>query len=162
MAHLAMRREYRETAPNDPEDLETPRNVIPTTGLPEASRAERMQASEVGVHPAAVEIAVAAAIWFLAVTWLAFASGPEIDYLLVIVTLFFVIFFTLFLLTASYSLHDRRWPVRDTSFREFLNSTVGIATGDERGRDVLIEVALVPVSLALAATLIGLVRAFLS
>jgi hypothetical protein len=158
MAHLAMRREYRETAPNDPEDLETPRNVIPTTGLPEASRAERMQASEVGVHPAAVEIAVAAAIWFLAVTWLAFASGPEIDYLLVIVTLFFVIFFTLFLLTASYSLHDKRC----TSFREFLNSTVGIATGDERGRDVLIEVALVPVSLALAATLIGLVRAFLS
>ena len=111
MAHLAMRREYREAAPNDPEDLETPRNVIPTTGVLEASRAERMQASEVGVHPAAVEIAVAATIWFLAVTWLAFASGPEIDYLLVIVTLFFVIFFTLFLLTASYSLHDKRWPV---------------------------------------------------
>jgi hypothetical protein len=155
MAHLAMRRD-------DPEDLETPRNVIPTTGLPEASRAERMQTSEVGVHPAAVEIAVAATIWFLAVTWLAFASGPEIDYLLVIVTLFVVIFFTLFLLTASYSLHDKRWPVRDTSFREFLNSTVGTATGDERGRDVLIEVALVPVSLALAATLIGLVRTFLS
>jgi hypothetical protein len=77
-------------------------------------------------------------------------------------TLFFVIYFTLFLLTASYSLHDKRWPVRDTSFREFLNSTVGTATGDERGRDVLIEVALVPVSLALAATLIGIVRAFLS
>jgi fatty acid desaturase len=162
MAHLAMRREYREAAPNDPEDLETPRNVIPTTGVPETSRAERMQAGEVGVHPAAVEIAVAATIWFLAVTWLAFASGPEIDYLLVIVTLFFVIFFTLFLLTASYSLHDKRWPVRDTSLREFLNSTVSTATGDERGRDVLIEVALVPVSLALAATLIGLVRAFLS
>jgi hypothetical protein len=162
MAHLAMRREYREAAPNDPEDLETPRNVIPTTRVPEASRAERMQAGEVGVHPAAVEIAVAATIWFLVVTWLAFASGPEIDYLLVIVTLFFVIFFTLFLLTASYSLHDKRWPVRDTSPREFLNSTVSTATGDERGRDVLIEVALVPVSLALAATLIGLVRAFLS
>jgi hypothetical protein len=162
MAHVAMRREYREAAPNDPEDLETPRNVIPTTGVPEASRAERMQAGEVGVHPAAVEIAVAATIWFLAVTWLAFASGPEIDYLLVILTLFFVIFFTLFLLTASYSLHDKRWPVRDTSLREFLDSTVSTATSDERRRDVLIEVALVPVSLALAATLIGLVRAFLS
>ena len=79
MAHLAMRREYRETAPNDPEDLKTPRNVIPTTGLPEASRAERMQASEVGVHPAAVEIAVAAAIWFLPVTWLAFASRDRLS-----------------------------------------------------------------------------------
>jgi hypothetical protein len=115
----------------------------------------------VGVHPAAVEIAVAGAVWFLVVSWLAFGSGGEIDYLLVIVTLFFVIFFTLFLLTASYSLHDKRWPVRDTSFREFLNGTVGTATGDERGRDVLIEVALVPVSLALAATLIGLARVFL-
>jgi hypothetical protein len=113
--------------------------------------------TETGVHTAVVEIAVGAALWFIVMAWLDFARGGEIDYLLVIVTLFFVLFFALFLLTASYSLHDPRWPLRDTSFREFLRAKVGTATGTMRGRDVLIEIALVPVSLAFAATVIGLV-----
>src|SRR5262249_4884715 len=60
-------------------------------------------AAETGVHPIVIKIAVAAALWFVVTSWLAFAWGPEIDYLLVIVTLFFAIFFTLFLLTASFS-----------------------------------------------------------
>jgi hypothetical protein len=72
------------------------------------------------------------------------------------VTLFFATFFTLFLFTASYSTHDPRWPARDTSFREFLESRVGIGGGTMRGRDVLIQIALIPVALAFAATLIGL------
>ena len=76
--------------------------------------------------------------------WLDFARDGEIDYLLAIVTLFFVMFFTLFLLTASYSAHDPRWPSRDTSFREFLRSSFGTATGSMRGREVLIEIALLP------------------
>ena len=82
--------------------------------------------------------------------------GPEIDYLLVIVTLFFAIFLTLFLLTASFSLHNSRWPVRHTSFREFLKSNVRIGRGTMSGREVLIEIALIPVVLAFGATLIGL------
>ncbi|MFZ2017838.1 MAG: hypothetical protein WAU90_04075 [Methyloceanibacter sp.] len=114
-------------------------------------------ATETGVHTVVAEIAVGAALWFIVMAWLDFARGGEIDYLLVIVTLFFVMFFGLFLLTASYTLHDPRWPLRDTSFREFLRAKVGTATGTMRGRDVLIEIALVPVSLAFAATVIGLV-----
>jgi hypothetical protein len=110
-------------------------------------------ATETGVHTVVAEIAVGAALWFIVMAWLDFARGGEIDYLLVIVTLFFA----LFLLTASYSLHDPRWPLRDTSFREFLRAKVGTATGTMRGRDVLIEIALVPVSLAFAATVIRLV-----
>ena len=84
--------------------------------------------TETGVHTAVVEIAVGAALWFIVMAWLDFARGGEIDYLLAIVTLFFVMFFTLFLLTASYSLHDPRWPLRDTSFHEFLRAKVGTAT----------------------------------
>jgi hypothetical protein len=42
------------------------------------------------------------------------------------------------------------------SFREFLSSDVGIGSGTMSGRDVLLEVALIPVALAFAATLIGL------
>jgi hypothetical protein len=117
---------------------------------------DRAAPTETGVHPVVAEIAVGAALWFIAMAWLDFARGGEIDYLLGIATLFFVIFFGLFLLTASYTLHDPRWPVRETSFREFLRAKVGTATGTMSGRDVLIEIALVPVSLAFAATVIGL------
>ena len=112
--------------------------------------------AEIGVHPIVIKIAVGAAVWFVAISWLAFAWGPEIDYLLVIVTLFFAIFLTLFLLTASFSLHDSRWPARRTSFREFLKSNVRIGRGTMSGREVLIEIALIPVVLAFGATLIGL------
>lgn len=111
---------------------------------------------EAGVHPIVVKIAIGAVIWFLAVTWLAFAGHSGVDWALTVVSLFFVIFFTLFLLLASFSVADPRWPTRSTSLREFMTSRVGLATGEESGRDVLIEIALVPVALAFAATLIGL------
>lgn len=116
----------------------------------------RTESGQAGVHPIVVKIAIGAVLWFFAVTWLAFAGRGEINFDLAIVTLFFAIFFTLFLLLASYSVNDPRWPTRQTSLREFLDSDVGIATGEERGRDVLIEIALLPVTLAVAATLIGL------
>jgi hypothetical protein len=127
-----------------------------TVEAPEASSAERMQASETGVHPVAAKVAIGAAVWFLVVTWLSFAWGGEIDFLLAIVILFFAFFIGLFLLTASYSVNDPRWPVRETSFREFLDSDVRIGSGTMRGRDVLIEIAMMPITLALAGTLIGL------
>ncbi len=117
----------------------------------------KTQTQQTGVHPVVLEIAVGAALWFLAVTWIDFAGG-EVDWDLVVATLFFAVFFTLFLLTASIAAHDPRWNLGEMSFRKFLGSNVGTATGTMIGRDVLIEIAIVPVSLALAATLIGLVR----
>lgn len=130
--------------------------AIRSAGAPEASSAERMQKSETGVHPIAAKVAVGATIWFLVATWLSFAWGGETDFLLAIVILFFAFFIGLFLLTASYTVKDERWPVQEMSFREFLNSDVRIGSGMMRGRDVLIEIATLPVALALAATLIGL------
>jgi hypothetical protein len=112
---------------------------------------------ETSVHPLVVEIAIAAAVWFIAVTWLAFARAPGVELDLAIVTLFFVIFFALFLLTATYGRDDPRWHLPATSFRAFLRARVGTATGPLRGRDALLEIALVPVSLAFAATLLGLI-----
>lgn len=128
----------------------------PTSKLDAQAASQEQAPAKLGVHPIAIETALAAALWFIAVSWLAFAHDAETDYLLVIVTLFFVIFFTLFLFTATYSRGDPRWPAKRTSFREFLDGTVSTATGDERGRDVLIEIAAMPVTLALAGTLIGL------
>jgi len=123
---------------------------------PEAHSAQHMNASEVGVHSIVVKIALGAALWFLFVTWLFFAWGGETDFLLVIVALFFAFFLGLFLLTASYTLKDARWPVRETSLRDFLASEVGIGNGTMSGKEVVIEIALLPVVLAVAATLIGL------
>ena len=112
---------------------------------------------ETGVHPAAIGVALGATLWFIAVTWVSFARGPEVDWDLVVVTLFFIFFLGLFLFTATYPLKDPRWRQRDTSFREFLRSEVGTATGPMSGRDVMLEIAVMPLSLALAATLIGVI-----
>jgi hypothetical protein len=160
MSDRATRNAYQDTVVASPE-REAPQedpwsNAHAATGAPEASSAERMEESEAGVHPVIVKIAIGAALWFLAVTWLSFGWSGETDFLLAIVIMFFAIFFTLFLLTASYSVKDPRWPVRETSLREFLDSEIGIGGGRMNGRDVLIETALIPVSLAFAATLIGL------
>jgi hypothetical protein len=112
--------------------------------------------NETGVHPAVAKVAIGATVWFLLVTWLAFAHGAETDFVLVVVILFFAFFLGLFLLTASFSANDARWPVRDTNFHEFLGSDIRIGSGTLPGHEVLIQIALLPVALALAATLIGL------
>ena len=159
MSDRATRDTDHHTALDDRErtlsqDRGTEKNQV-HAGEPLAGSAKRQEASEAGVHPIVVKTAIAAALWFIAVVWLAFA-GPEISYLLVIVTLFFVMFFVLFLLTAFYCVEDPGWPSRTPHLCEFLDSEIGIAGGKMSGRDVLIETALIPVSLAFAATLIGL------
>ena len=110
-----------------------------------------------GAHPAVIKIALSAVAWFLAVAWLDFSGGPEVDLVLAVVTGLFIMFFTLFLLTASMVINDPRWKQPKARFSEFLNDEVPIDGGTMRGRDVLIHVALLPVCLAIAATLIGLV-----
>jgi hypothetical protein len=121
---------------------------------PTASRQVTGQAT--GIHPVVFEIAIGAVLWFLAVVWIAFAGNGGVNLDLAIVTLFCAIFVSLFLLVASLTEGDSRWPTRQTSFSEFLDSDVAIGGETMRGRDVLIEIALVPVVLAFAATLIGL------
>jgi hypothetical protein len=119
-----------------------------------ASRQVTGQAA--GIHPIVFEIAIGAVLWFLVVVWTAFGGNGGIDLDLAIVTVFCAIFVSLFVLVASLTTGDRRWPARQTSFSAFLDSDVAIAGELMRGRDVLIEIALVPVVLAFAATLIGL------
>ena len=110
-----------------------------------------------GVHPAVIKIAMSAVVWFLAVAGFDFSGGPEVDLNLAIVTGFFVMFFTLFLLAASMVIDDPRWRQPKARFAEFLNDQIPIDRATMRGRDVLIHILLLPVCLAAAATLIGLV-----
>jgi hypothetical protein len=110
-----------------------------------------------GVHPVVIKVALSAVVWFLALTWLDFTGGVEVDLDLAVITGFFVAFFTLLLLTASMVIDDPRWAQPKASFAEFLNDNVPIDTGLMQGRDVLIQIAVLPVSLAIIATLIGLI-----
>jgi hypothetical protein len=121
------------------------------------SASKRVTAQATGIHPMVFEIAIGAVLWFLAVTWIAFAGKGGIDLDLAVVTLFCTIFVSLFLLVASVNERDSRWPTKQTTLRTFLDSDVQIGSGTMRGRSVLIEIALIPVTLAFAATLIGLV-----
>ncbi len=110
-----------------------------------------------GIHPAVIKIAMSVVVWFLAVAWFDFSGGPEVDLNLAVITGFFVMFFTLFLLAASMVVDDPRWKQPKARFAEFLNDQIPIDRGTMRGRVVLIHILLLPVCLAAAATLIGLV-----
>ena len=96
-----------------------------------------------GVHPAVIKIAMSAVVWFLAVAWFDFSGGPEIDLTLAVITGFFVMFFTLFLMAASMVIDDPRWRQPKARFGEFLE--IPIDRGTMRGRDVLIHILLLPV-----------------
>ena len=91
------------------------------------------------------------------VAWLDFSGGPEVNLSLAVVTGFFVMFFTLLLVAASMAVKDPRWQLPRASFKEFLADKVPIDRGTMLGRDVLIHIALLPVTLAVASMLIGLV-----
>lgn len=113
------------------------------------------------VHPGVFKLVIVAAVWFLAVSWLYFAWGTEVDLDLAVATGFFIMFFALFLMMSTGILKDTRQSEQRTSFRKFLRSKVATYTGERRGADVLIEITLIPVSLAVAATMIGLAWVYL-
>jgi hypothetical protein len=114
-----------------------------------------------GIHPTVFKIALSAAAWFLAVAWLDFAAGIEVDMVLSVVTGFFVMFFTLFLIAASMVVNDRRWRQPKTSFAKFLEDDISIDSYTLPGRAVLAQITTLPVALAAGGTLIGFIAAML-
>jgi hypothetical protein len=130
--------------------------VLDTGPLRDPVEEQPALAQITGVHPAVIKVALSAVVWFLAVAWLDFSGGPEVNLSLAVATGFFVMFFTLFLVTASMAVNDPRWQLPRASFRKFLADNVPIDRGMMRGREVLIHVAMLPVTLAIAGTLIGI------
>jgi hypothetical protein len=114
-------------------------------------------AQEANIHPVLGEIAIGASLWFLVVVWVSFAAGTDTGLPLAMVTLVFVISFGLLMLVGSYSWRDPRWSFPQRNLRDFMKCEVGLESGRVTGREALIQIALVPVTLALAATLIGIV-----
>lgn len=111
-----------------------------------------------GELPRAVYRSVAAAFgWMILTAWIAFGIGREADFALAAASVLIFIFLALPLLiyiTASHHMAGKQ-----ETLNHFLHSEVDTATGPLPGRDVWIEIAIIPVSLALAATLLGIVYA---
>ena len=99
-------------------------------------------------------------LWIMLAAWLAFgdATGNDLD--LTIATVLFVVFLGLPII--MYRTVRNRLHTPPPVSRGFLDSQIDIATGTVSGREAWLGVALIPVALALAATLIGGVYVFMS
>lgn len=89
--------------------------------------------------------------------WLAFSQTAEAGFLIAVATVFLIVSFTTVLLCTSYTRGDPRWQRRYVTLSRFLERRGSIAKGPVRGREVFIQILLIPVSLALAMTMIGIV-----
>jgi len=106
--------------------------------------------------PSAVYVTVIAAFaWMLVMAWLAFSSSDGTDLDLGIATGFALVFFGVPLAIhhmVAHLTHRAQIPMR-----KFLAAPFDTFTGEMPPRQAWLEVAIIPISLAIAATLIGTV-----
>ncbi|HWK32796.1 MAG TPA: hypothetical protein VNR51_03845 [Hyphomicrobium sp.] len=106
--------------------------------------------------PSAVYITVVAAFaWMLTMAWFAFSSSDGINLDLGMATGLALMFLGVPLAihhTATHLMHRAGMPVRT-----FLNAPFDTFTGEMSPRQAWLEVAMIPIALAIAATLIGTV-----
>jgi hypothetical protein len=114
-----------------------------------------------GELPRAVyKTVLAGFVWMLLAAWVAFGTAREADFTLGFASLLFFVFFAILVFLSVTARHHMTAPEKQLS--DFLHSDVDTATGPLTGRAAWIEIAVIPVSLALAATLIGMVYALTS
>jgi hypothetical protein len=113
----------------------------------------------VGVHRGAIEIALAASVWFVAAMVVLFATNNALaNLVLAVVAGFALMFFTVTLKLASKAARQERWAdtVR-TTLSDFVHDNVALETGLIGGREALIEITMLPITLAIGATIIGII-----
>ena len=103
---------------------------------------------------------VFAFVWMMLAAWLAFGGAAGTDLDLAIATVLCTVF--LGIPIVLYRTACNRVQRTNLNSKLFLQSRVGIATGTISGTEAWLEIILIPVALALAATLIGGVFAFMS
>jgi hypothetical protein len=131
-----------------------------TTTHSRAPVAEEQPSSDLSVHPAPVVIGLAFCAWFLVLSWTCFgAFDLRTSLALVIVTVISAMYLGGITLGAynSYNASNERTAGQRRSFREFLRGRVDIATGLVSGREAMLQIALLPVSLAIGATAMALI-----
>ena len=109
------------------------------------------------VHPLVIQTAVVASVWFVIAMAISFSGGIEADYLLAVVVGFSVIFFTLVLSLARYAAAHTNGGAPDDSLDEFLDEDVAINTGSVSGKEAMVQVLMLPIALAVGATMIGFI-----
>lgn len=109
--------------------------------------------------PAFVYVSVLAAFaWIMLASWVAFAGGADADLALGIAIVLAIVFFALPIIIREVAVaHSRR---RQEMKHDFLSSRVETATGWLPGSSAWLQVLLIPLALALAATLIGAASVF--
>lgn len=129
---------------------ETP--ALPTTGDDAPTRIE-MPGHE---FPTSVYLSIIGAFaWMLATAWLAFSAADGTDLDLGMVTVLTLMFFGIPL--AMHHTSVRSASDVPKSMRQFMHASVDTYTGEMPARQAWLEVVMIPVALALAATLIGTV-----
>lgn len=133
---------------------------------PRPVTASRVQAAEaapshdLSVHPAPVVIGLASCAWFLVLSWTCFGAFDLRTGLAVgIVTIISAIYLCGIALGAYYSYGAviERAAGQRRSFRQFLHGRVEIGTGLISGREAMLQIALLPVSLGIGATAMALI-----
>src|SRR5262245_2533864 len=105
--------------------------------------------------PASVYVSVLAAFaWIMLASWLAFAGDMDAALALGIAIVLAIVFFAL--PTIIRQVASANSPARPEVARDFLSSPIDTATGPLRGSSAWLQVLLIPLALALGATLIGL------
>jgi hypothetical protein len=116
------------------------------------------EAAAHSIHPIAIRAATVASVWFVIAMAVSFSGTIEADYLLAVVVGFSVIFFTLVLSLAAYAAaHARGGGAPDDSLDEFLSEEVAIDSGSISGKEAMVQLLTLPVTLAIGATAIGFI-----
>jgi hypothetical protein len=106
---------------------------------------------------------LAVSAWMLIAIWAAFGGREHTAFLLVIVTFFAVLFSVLFSFPAIVGrARQRKAREQEQGVDEFLATPVDTATERLSGAQAWIQILIVPVSLAIAATMFGIVYLIVS
>jgi hypothetical protein len=104
--------------------------------------------------PAFVYVSVLAAFaWIMLASWLAFAGDMDADLALGIAVVLGIVFFALPVIIRQVAVANTRNRPEGTG--DFLSAPVETATGPLPGSSAWLQILLIPLTLALAATLIG-------
>ncbi|MGM0559657.1 MAG: hypothetical protein ACQETX_01135 [Pseudomonadota bacterium] len=120
----------------------------PTSNRPQAPRE---------LHPGFFWVVLLAWLWLVVAFWSAFAGNLQSAWMVTISTAFFGMYFGLSAILLG--LQRDREPVHK-SFLAYLRGRMDTFTGAVSGRGALVQVAIIPVSLALAGTGMAIVLAW--
>jgi hypothetical protein len=137
-------------------DGERLREAIGSARPVEGLRNEPMTIASTSIHSLVIAIPLIATAYLCFVFCMAFAGG-EASLVLAVVVFISSMFLGLFTGCGAYAQRVDPARIKAAGFREFLCGDVNIETGRIGGREVLVQIAVMPVALAVGGTLISAV-----